>query len=57
MRKLILSLLVVGTLISVANACLPPMQPLPPIGCTSANATLAVAADGECYWVFIGCGL
>lgn len=41
--------------ISAAQACVPPDQPVPPVGCTSANAYLVSMSDGSCKWYFIGC--
>ena len=51
MSKLLLALTLVSTL---AIACIPPIKPIPPIGCTYADAVL-VRGNGDCYWVYMGC--
>ena len=40
---------------AIALACLAPLKPLPPLGCSSDNAVLITNQDGHCYWVFVGC--
>ena len=52
MRKIIFSLMLVSTIVS---ACLPPLKPLPPLGCSSDDAVLVTETNGQCYWVFISC--
>jgi len=52
MKKILLALLIGA---SAASACITPIQPIPPIGCSSSNAVLMTASDGTCHWVFIGC--
>jgi len=52
MKKLILIMAITA---SVASACVAPIMPIPPIGCSSSDAVLVRTAGGGCYWVFIGC--
>jgi hypothetical protein len=32
------------------------IPPIPPIGCSSEDATCVCDEDGNCRWEFIGCG-
>lgn len=32
------------------------IRPIPPIGCSSSDATCICSSDGDCQWVFVGCG-
>ena len=50
--KTIITLALLATL---SYACITPIQPIPPIGCSAGDATLITNSDGTCYWVFIGC--
>jgi len=52
MKKVILALIVIAT---VATACIPPIKPIPPIGCDFENAVLMRTTSGSCYWVYMGC--
>ena len=50
MKKIILILLI-GL---AAYACLPPMKPMPPMGCTYSDAML-IRNGNSCYWVYVNC--
>ena len=51
MKKIILIALITVS----AFACMPPMKPMPPMGCNYNNAMLM--NDGNrCYWVYVNCG-
>lgn len=52
MKKILLGL-IVG--VAILNACLAPIKPIPPIGCSYQNAML-VNNGGQCYWVYVNCG-
>ena len=52
MRKIIFTL---AMIVTMASACIAPIKPIPPIGCSSSDAVL-VNDGGSCYWIFIGCG-
>jgi len=39
----------------VASACVPPVKPVPPVGCSSDDAVLVSMSDGSCKWYFMGC--
>ena len=49
------ALILVVALALTASACIPPVQPLAPLGCTSGHAILVTQADGTCYWTWVGC--
>lgn len=56
MKKLILTIMLTLTYTQSAYAygfC--GIPPIPPIGCSTANATCVCDASGNCYWIFIGC--
>ncbi len=50
MTKLLILLITTVAL----QACIPPIMPIPPIGCTQDNAVL-INDGSHCYWVFTGC--
>ena len=52
MKKIIL---IIALALSV-SACVPPVLPVPPVGCSSSDAVLITNSDGSCYWVFMDCG-
>lgn len=43
-----------GTFVLASLQC--GIKPIPPIGCSSADAMCICDEDGNCYWVFVGCG-
>jgi len=51
--KYLLAILLATT---ITYACLPPLQPLPPLGCDYDNAVLVHHGE-QCYWVYMDCGL
>ena len=54
MKKLLLAITLLGGL---ASACIPPIKPLPPLGCTYQDAVLVHSPNGNiCYWVYMNCG-
>jgi len=52
MKKTILALTMAATL----SACITPLKPIPPLGCTYADAVLVWMSDNTCQWYYIGCG-
>jgi len=52
MKKYLIAFIVSATL---ASACITPIKPIAPIGCSSSDAVLITNSDGTCYWVFMGC--
>ena len=52
MKNIIFSILLT---ITTANACIEPVVPVPPVGCSYSDAVLITDQDGYCYWVFVGC--
>jgi len=32
------------------------LKPLPPLGCSSSDAVCQCDSNGNCQWVFVGCG-
>lgn len=50
MKKIILLLALAASL----HACIPPLKPMPPIGCSYDNAVLMRGAM-TCTWVYMGC--
>lgn len=52
MKKIVLLLIVS---VSMALACIPPIKPLPPIGCQYSDAVLIRVDNYTCYWQYQGC--
>lgn len=50
--KFLVAMAIIAT---AAYACIPPLKPLPPLGCTYDNAVL-VHQGSSCYWVYMNCG-
>lgn len=55
MKKVLISTLLLASLAITANACITPVKPVAPAGCTASDAVLITSADGTCIWVFLGC--
>lgn len=54
-RFLVTALLLAVSTTATANyGC--GIRPIPPIGCTGTWPTCVCDEDGNCVWVFIGCG-
>ena len=51
MKKILLTLVL---LTATVDACIEPIKPIPPIGCSYNNALL-VHQGNQCYWVYVGC--
>ena len=51
-----MKILIVALLATSVFACVPPLKPFPPLGCTYADAKLVWMSDNSCKWYYIGCG-
>ncbi len=48
--------ILVLTLAASLQACMPPMKPMPPIGCKRSDAVLVWMSDNTCKWYYMNCG-
>ena len=52
MKKLILIVVIALS----AEACVAPIKPIPPIGCSYSDAILVHVSYTQCKWVYVNCG-
>jgi hypothetical protein len=54
MKKIILLIVTIVT-VAIASMCIAPIKPIPPAGCTYADAVL-IKQGTNCYWIYNNCG-